>query len=200
MKMTSALAGLGLFVASLNAHGVAIFFDPAAQSVDLGDQVFVDVVIEDLGDFAPQSLSTFDLDVLFDDTLLNFAGVTYGNGLDQGIFGSITGDFSFPGGHNVFEASLEDASDLIAGQPASFVLFTLTFDTLDVGTSPLSLTIQNLDDEQLPPVSIPAETRTGSIQINGPVQVPEPTPLALLAFGLVVFGTARRTHLSDLNA
>lgn len=187
------LAGLTFCLASLNAYAVALFFDPASATAELGNQVAVDVAIEDLGDFASPSLSTLDIDVLFDDTLLSVVGVAFGSELDQGGFGSIQGDFSFPGGHNAFEVSLEDAVDLVANQPASFVLFTLTFDTLAVGTSPLDLIIQDLADEQVPSNFISADTSSGSITVTLPTPtVPEPGVLALVVLGLLTQGVARR--------
>ena len=184
------LTGTTLCLASVSANAVEIFFDPASQMVDLGDSVSVDVVITDLGDLTAPALTTFDVDVLFDDSLLSVTGVTFGTGLDTGSFGSIQSDFGFPGGHNVFEISLEDSADLIASQPSEFVLFTLTFDTLGVGTSPLTLNIQDLGDEQSNFVS--ADTRTGEIQIKQPSSaIPVPATFALMGFGLAALGYKR---------
>ena len=186
------LTGTTLCLASVSANAVEIFFDPASQMVDLGNSVSVDVVITDLGDLAAPALTTFDLDVLFDDSLLSVTGVTFGTRLDTGSFGSIQSDFGFPGGHNVFEISLEDTADLIASQPSEFVLFTLTFDTLGVGTSPLTLDIQDLGDGRSPVEFIPADTLTGEIQIKQPSSaIPVPATFALMGFGLAALGYKR---------
>lgn len=186
--VAAALAGLGLGLASLSANAVAIFFDPAFDTVTLGDSVSVDVVIEDLD---PPALATFDLDVLFDDSILDVTGVAFGDGLNGGDpFDSLQDDSSFAGGHNANELSFLPDGDLNADQPGSFTLFTLTFETLAVGTSALTTVV--LDLGAAGGGLITADLRSGSITVeDAAADLPEPAPLALLAFGLLALGVRR---------
>ncbi|MCI0530154.1 MAG: cohesin domain-containing protein [Nitrospira sp.] len=130
---------LGLiFFGSSSAHAISLEFVPPTQQVDIGDTFEVEIVILDLVDSAPPSLGTFDLDVIFDPTILSFSSVTYGDPvlgdqLDLFGLGSITATTPGTGSVNFFELSLDSAADLNNLQAGDFTLATLTFDTFAKG-------------------------------------------------------------------
>lgn len=166
------------------ARAVAITFQPSSQQVALGNMASVDLVISDLGVGSAPSIGVFDIDVSFSPSILGLgvAGVVFGNQLDILSLGSIQQvDLGVMGVVNVFELSLDSASDLDLLQGASFTLFTLTFDALSVGLSPLSVTVHNLGDSLGTPIV--ADLSSGSIQVVN--AIPEPGALVLFTLGLI---------------
>lgn len=181
------LAGL-----SLNAQAITISFSPSDSQVDPGGTTNVDLVISDLGD---EILTAFDLDVLFDSTILQYDGFSFGTGLDTFGFGTINGDTDFGGGLvNLFEISFDFDEDLIDFQPDDFVLGTFTFTGIGLGTSALDIFLLGLAGQFVfdadlgfdVPSSLQADTQSGSIE------VPEPGTLILFLSGLLGIGMHRK--------
>jgi hypothetical protein len=189
--LTGVILIMFLLFSVATASAMTIGFDPSSQSPDVGQTAVVDLVISGLGDYAPDSISTFDLDVGFDSAILGFDSVVFGDPLlgDQldlfGI-GSLTLYYDNGAGSvNLFELSFDDPSDLDNLQAGSFTLATLTFDTLAVGFSALEITINTLGDSGGDPLS--ADLESGSIS-----PVPAPATILLLASGLTALGVFGR--------
>ena len=187
-----ALLSLCLAMAPQKADAIMIDVDPAAQQADLGNQVSVDLVISDLGLFSAPSVGVFDIDVDFDSSILSFVSATFGTELDLFGFGSIqdVNDFG-TGTVNLFELSFDFPDDLDTLQADSFVLASLTFDTLAAGTSPVALTLNDLGDSLGDPLS--AGLVNGAVEVvRQDVQVPLPPSLPLMLIGLLGLGVAVR--------
>jgi len=163
-----------------NLHAFTVGLTPSFQTVPVGNPVSVDLYVSGLGNGTPPSLGTFDLNILFDSTILYFNNATFGDPglgdqLDLFGLGSITSvDDSVPGVLNLFELSLDMPGDLDLFQADSFTLATLTFDTLTTGTSSLSLTINALGDSA-------GNALSANIQNASVAPVPEPSTAILLA-------------------
>lgn len=183
-KAIFGLASTALLLASFGAGAIEIFVSPPSQSVQLGDTVMVDVEISGLGIGSAPSLGGFDIDVGFDTSLLSLSNVQYSNELDLGIFGSTQLDILSATGVSVLELSFEDPSDLDSSQSAAFTLFSLTFNTIGLGTSLIDLTINDLSD----PLTflLPSNVTNGAVTVTSPgTPVPVPATMALLAIGFL---------------
>ena len=124
-----------------------------ATPIQSGSSVDIDLVISGLGPDVAPSLSTYDLDILFDSIHLSFSSATFGdsvlgNQLDLfDLEGNISDvDLSGAGVVNIYEVSLDFAADLNDFQADSFTLTTLTFDVLKTESSLLSFFVNDLGD------------------------------------------------------
>ncbi len=72
------IAGAALLLVSATAQAITLDFVPSSFSVFTEEQLAVDVRIGGLTDAGAPSLSSFDLDVHFEPTVLMFAALTLG--------------------------------------------------------------------------------------------------------------------------
>jgi hypothetical protein len=171
------------------AHAaISLGFNPEPQS---GNQINVGLTISGLNSGSAPSLSTYDLDIKFDDSHLAFASATFGdpvlgNQLDLLNFGAnlASSDLTGSGILNMFELSLDSVSDLDGLQADSFTLATLTFDVLSAGTTQLAIAINALADAE--GNALTANTATASITTT----VPLPSAFFMMLPGLA--GVFRR--------
>lgn len=197
----TALAMLVLLSTS-STFAMTLGFSPSYQEVLVGTPVDVDLVISGLGDYREPSLGVFDLDITYDPTIIGFASYALGPYLGDILLGEAM-DLSLgqisPGLVNVYQLSLLYANETVDpfyppgfppylddSQPSTFTLATLTFDTLDVGTSPLNISRHVLGDA-ISGAQLPDVVEAGSISA-----VPEPATMLLFASGLCVIGYLRR--------
>ena len=174
--------------------GFVISVEPPYQAVADGSAVSVSLQISGLGAFTAPSLGTFDLDLRFDPSLLDFNSFVFGDPvlgdqLDLSGFGSITGMGTTPGSGvvNIYEVSLDSVTDLDNLQEPMFTLGILEFQPLQVGISFLFIDINELGDAS--GYSLPGTVRAGVISIT-----PEPGSITLVAATLIalVLGGRRR--------
>ncbi len=197
----SAAAFALLTLVTAPAHAALITFQPALQTVSAGSAVDVVVVISDLGAGGAPSLSTFDLEITFNDDVLSFIGATFGDPilgdqLDLGGFGTITSVIDAPGLVTLFELSFDLPDDLDSLQADSFILAILRFTATGAGFSPLGITVAALGDATGD--SIPSELAGGGIEVTGR-SVPEPAVLVLLLSGLAAVATRRAQNQGVLR-
>ncbi len=197
--LTSAI--LGLFSAAVYATPM-LGLTPASQTVPNGSSVTADLIVSGLGDFSAPSLSTFDVQIGYDPTILAATGGTIGdpvNGdqLDLSGFGTINAiDTSILGTTEPYEISFDFPSELDTLQLGSFTLASLTFNALTPGTSPLTIASMVLGDSNGDPLS--AEIQNASVTISSPsTSVPEPPTVPLIGLGLLVMAClVRRAGMS----
>lgn len=162
---------------------------PSSQSATLGSPVNVSLFIANPGE--PPSLGTFDLNINYDPTILSFRNATFGDPtlgdqLDPTGGGNAINFFVAGAGTvELFELSLESASDLNALQAHAFELADLVFDTVGVGSSAVALSINALGDEN--GSSLAASLQDGRVGVSNLSSVPEPTSVSLTGIMFLVW-------------
>ena len=190
----------GLLVAS-RSDAVMIDFAPASAAVALGDSFAVDVVVSGLL-AAPggEVVSAFDLDVLYDSSILSATGFHFSDGLGLPGIDAFTNVAGTVGRIDFASVSLLDSIALFGLQGTdSLVLGQLLFDTVGIGRS--ALTFDTLVAPGIllvgadPFGSLPIDSfGAGQIDVLGPVSVDEPGTLwlAMAGAGLMAMISRRR--------
>jgi len=195
---------------SQQTFAVTISFQPETQSINLGESIVVDLIISDLGDHLPDSLSTYDLDLLFDPAILGIDDSdSDGDGVIDGVVldpssqldiwnmeeNWLSASISSPGILNLYDLSFDTESDLNNYQAGSFTLATITFDAIGVGTAVVSIdpTTLRLGDAAGNPLT--ASLTDGSINVSNVSPVPEPATCLLMISGLVGLMGLKRKKL-----
>lgn len=187
-----ALAAVAMLAAEPVSAAIVVSIDPPTSTRPLGALVTVDLMIAGL-EPEPLSLSTFDIDIAFNGTILAFFDATFGTQLsDLTGAGSITGTVSSPGTVNLFELSLESVVDLNTLQLGGFMLARVRFDSLAIGSTLLTVTVNDLGDAAGGPLA--AEVIGGEVEIV-PAQVPEPAVLTLVLSSLALVSLASRRRV-----
>jgi hypothetical protein len=161
---------------------------PSDQTVSAGATVDVGVAISGLGSGTPPSLSVFDLDVTFDNSILSFQGFTFGDPmlgdqLDHFGLGSLTSVTSGAGTVNLFQLSFDLPADLDALQAGDFTLGTLAFLAVSSGVSNLGVSVNALGNASGDPLTM--DVLGGRVVVDA-APVPEPAALLLLLAAGVV--------------
>jgi hypothetical protein len=186
------------------AQAVTLSFEPAVQNVQPGDIFEVGIRISDLGIGAAPSLGAFDIEIMFDTTVIDVTGLPSGVVFGDPVLGdqldlpndpNNVGTFPFagfiPGGVFVSDSSGNDTGVLNSDQASDFILATLEFEALALGTSALQFSFGSfggLFDASGDPLS--AQLDTGSVTVAA-IETPEPASLLLVLAGLMGLRYAR---------
>ncbi len=175
--------------------GFSLTMVSVSDITQIGDSINVKIGVSGLSQDSAPSLSTYDLNLSFNPSLLSFSGAVFGdaslgNQLDLNNFGGnlsgadLTDD---PGTLNFYEVSFDSVSDLNDLQAESFTLATLSFDVLNFGTSDLTLSVNAFGDAE--GNDLPVTTLSTSV-----TTVPLPSAIFLMASGLMGLGFAGKTR------
>ena len=175
---------------------------PSTQTIALGGLTTIDLRIAGLGAGVAPSLGAYDVDLMFDPSVLSFVSATFGDGVlgnQLDLFGLGSVSFLTPstGMVNLFELSLDTSADLDALQADAFVLASLSFSGLSGGTSPIGLSVNALGDADGAPVA--ASISTGSVVVTPSTAIPEPATYALMLAGIALTGTVRKRGRNQMT-
>lgn len=178
---------LGLWLGP--AHAVTLSLSTPALPVPVSGVASVELRISGLGDFAPESLGAFLVEVSFDDSLLGIAptDIAYGTLLGDPDPLAFETDVVTVLGSGIVSLDLVSFLlnfELDALQPSGFTLATLSFTGLATGTGALGFGAIDFSNAEFPASTIvPNALETASVAV---VAAPEPTTWGLLLVGLAV--------------
>ena len=194
MKSTLLASALLATSAMMPANAALILsVNPSSQSVSLGDQATVDVILSGLEDGQDEILSAYDLSVSFDDAILSYASGTFydlaaitgDGGLSPAPDFTVSGVISWDSTSFALDATLQGV------QGDTLTLATLTFDTLSTGVSPVSVTYHDLTGLNFS--TLDPSVVDGSVTVSdGGATVPEPATMVLMGLGVLGMTAARR--------
>ncbi|MGO9036933.1 MAG: cohesin domain-containing protein [Steroidobacteraceae bacterium] len=188
---------LGILVLALSpvvGEAATVSLTPVSSTSTPGSPVTLDLNISGLGNGT--ALSAFDISVNFNSSIANFQSAVFGDPvlgdqLDLGHLG-LNGPTAISGGGTVdlIETDIFDSpSTLLTGQAHSFTLAVLTLNTIAIGTTPITLTLDSLADQNGNPFV--ATTQSASLTVQ-PSPVPLPASAWLFLSGLGGLGAMFR--------
>lgn len=180
---------LGIFCTASPLSAASIVVSPGTQTALLSSTITLDLNISDLGSGSAPSVGVYDLTVTFNPAILSFSSVLWGTGLDVLSLGSLQSLTAGTGTVNVFELSLDLASDLNSLQPDSFRLFTLSFSTLSFGTTSIAIILNSLGDAD--GANLPVTLTNGFVTVGPESSVPEPGSAPTTLAGVLILFSLR---------
>jgi PEP-CTERM motif len=184
---------------------ITMTITPASQLIGIGGTTQVSVTVSGLKT-AGEIVSGFDVDALFNASILNMTGINFVAapwGGDADVFSNLNSGSGTAGADMI---ALQDDATLDALQGDSVLLFTLNFTGLSDGVSILNFSadpdfgraVVGRNAQNLVIQVVGACIAVGSGDCNGgPLPIPEPATLALLALGLI---PVARRYRQDHNS
>ena len=162
---------LALSLALIPKNTLAIDLSTSSSTNNLGDTVNVDLSIDNLGDGTAPSVSAFNLDVSYDESILEFQSLVFGDQLSLSETNSFQeSSVMMPNLVNLLEVSLNSPQELDMGQESDFILATLTFNTVGAGTSNITPSINILGDANGNPLTVDSiNSGLVTVQTTNPV-------------------------------
>jgi hypothetical protein len=198
-KMILSIAILAVaMVSAAQAKADTVSLSLSSATVTLVNTAAVTLDIAGLG--SGTALGTFDVSVAFDPGILGFSSAAYGDPslgdqLDLEALGTFSSTTPGIGTVELFELSFDSPAVLASSQATSFTLVTLDFNTLALGQSALSISINALGDQN--GNSLSATTLDRSVTVNpSTVAAADPGTVLLLGSGLLAIVGAARKRIS----
>ncbi len=192
------MTGLALLLlsalAATPASAATIGFDPVDQTVDLGAVATVDVLVSGL---AGEIVSAYDLDILYDSSIVAATGVVFTTSLGDEFLFEVLNDFdvSIPGVVDLAQLSFLLDAELFAIQGGdSVVLASIVFEAIGVGSTALDFVLDDVNDikGRLGEI-LPIDPMAGLIRVQGlGPAIPEPSAATLFLVGAAISAASVR--------
>lgn len=173
-----------------SVQSAIVSLSPSAGSIGTRQQFVVNVVVSGLG--TGQSVGGFDLDVVFDASVLSASSVVFGSALGVDGIDQFTSAMFSAGRIDFAAVSLLTELDLLALQMVPFSIATLTFNALQSGVSDIRFDLVSfpgllLSDAfgNLLPATVGVESTVTVTGSGGTVPEPGLLGLALMALGIL---------------
>ncbi len=197
--MKKILSILTALIISFSSQATLLTIELNQESYEVGDILQADFVISNIEDDAmgfQKLLASFEFNLLWDSAIVDYASASFGNKLnvdpfvpsDQYI--DVQSDSSF-----LSEISYAWSDDLFFAQNglASFVLASVNFNVIADGSSTLMLNSAVLGDDFGTAFNLNSHDKSFVVDTGSPVDVPEPTVMALLVIALLTL-TRKKTQ------
>ncbi len=180
------IVGMALCLIPFSATAITIGFEPASQTVEVGDTLSVDVVVSDLGG---EIVSAYDLDITYDASILTATDVSFGLLLGDEAWWEVLNDsdLSTPGLVDLAQVSLLSDAELDALQPDDeFTLATIEFLAIDLGESSLDFVFDAFNDiKGFNAEPLDVDPVSGGVRV-----IPEPHSALVFALGALIVGAS----------
>jgi hypothetical protein len=199
MKVVNRLVLAVSFMFASVANSAILSLTPNTQTALPGSSVSVTVMIDGLGDGVALSLSSYDIWIGFDTSVLSFTGYSLfdelGGVADADDFS--WGDALDPNYVNIAEVSYLDFFDLNDYQPGGFALAELFFTVNPLAgrlTTELSIVDWYLEDA----AGTPNEIGVTGLN-NASIDVPAPAALTLMGLSLLTMFVRQKSESSAIK-
>jgi len=187
-----------LFV-SLNSQATLLSINLNQDSYQIGDVLTADFVISEIEEDASafqKLLATFDFNITWDNSIIEFTSSRFGNKLNVGDGGSEQDLDVMAGSLGLSELSSAWWDELLAVQDglSSFVLASVDFIVIDNGSGTLDLSNVAFGDDSGDAFSdVSSSDKAYSVTSGNPVDVPEPASIVLVLMALVLLLRQQKT-------
>jgi hypothetical protein len=182
-----------LFI-SLSSQATLLSIELNQSSYQVGDTLIADFIISDIEEDAlgfQKLLASFDFNVSWDDTILEYASASFGNKLDVGAGSDHNLLDVMNDSLGLTEISYAWWDELLQAQDglSHFVLASLNFNVTGTGSGELNLTqLAFGDDFGDAFTDVNSRDKAYSVASGNPVDVPEPMSVILMLIGLCLMG------------
>jgi hypothetical protein len=190
--MKTVILLITLLFVSLNSQATILSIDLDQDSYQVGDVLTADFVISEIEEDASgiqKLLATFDFNIAWNNSIIEFTSSRFGNKLNVGDGGSEQDLDVMVGSLGLSELSSAWWDELLAVQDglSSFVLASVDFTVIGNGSGTLDLSkVAFGDDFGDAFTDVSSSDKAYSVTSGNPVDVPEPTSIVLVLMALVL--------------
>ena len=189
IKIISGLLLSVMFASSVNATLFSIELDQTDFNV--GQTLTANLVVSDIEKDSigfTSLIADFELDLMFDNSLLSFDSLSFGEKLGDGLDSLQLDNVTASGILNIFELSYLLYDELLVLQDgiSKFTLASINFDIINVGSGLFSLNNIATGNDIGTALTDIQSNSTSFITTSGTIAIPEPTSVALILVGLML--------------
>ncbi|NRA70311.1 MAG: PEP-CTERM sorting domain-containing protein [Gammaproteobacteria bacterium] len=194
IKIISGLLLSVMFASSVNATLFSIELDQTDFNV--GQTLTANLVVSDIEKDSigfTSLIADFELDLMFDNSLLSFDSLSFGEKLGDGLDSLQLDNVTASGILNIFELSYLLYDELLVLQDgiSKFTLASINFDIINVGSGLFSLNNIATGNDIGTALTDIQSNSTSFITTSGATAIPEPTSVALILVGLMLVQVRR---------
>jgi hypothetical protein len=190
-----------LLLVSLNSQATLLSIELNQNSYQIGDVLTADFVISDIEDDSlgfQKLLASFDFNVSWSNSIIEYSSATFGSMLDVAsdpldysdqYMNVMADSLSFG------EISYAGSNDLFSAQDgvASFVLASVDFTVIGNGSGTLDLSNLAFGDDLTDAFTdVSSSNKAYSVTSGNPVDVPEPASIILVLMGLMLLARQQK--------